>query len=477
MDQVSNAQKRALDRASRADGVEFIRIIYSFLVDEKREGESIDPSWADLYERKAPRAKELESAPEFVFEKVESALKTIVRVDKEVRNLSIPTESRLAILLGAGASAPPPSSIPTVADLLPELWRRAKKIGRDDIDRLAAWCDSHSITNIEDLLTAAYVANFCAKIPGVTGLLDYFLFRGRRLVEPEGDPRFRSAARARAPQVDIASIALFQDTLQTLFGLLTSTMIPARPNAAHSSIANLVTRHRRTSIITTNYDGCIDEALIQAEVPANTYLGEEGDTQTEAVDLVKMHGSVNWSYCDSCQEVRQFALLEQKKAFEDDRLSYAVIGICRTCGGQRRPLLVPPLAFKFIMFPNLITVWSNARRVIEEADWLLVVGYSFSEADTYITKIISRSMTAHPSQRMIVCDPDSGLVPALRDRFTAHIDGFDSRRILRMVGSCDQLLPPMMDKLATNDESELTPASSSSRRPVRGAAPRRGPKE
>jgi NAD-dependent SIR2 family protein deacetylase len=179
-------------------------------------------------------------------------------------------------------------------------------------------------------------------------------------------------------------------------------------------------------------------------------VGERDD-----IKLIKMHGSINWAYCDSCQDVRQFALLELKKAFEEDRLSYAVIGICKTCGGQRRPLLVPPLAFKFMMFPNLVSLWNSARRAIESANLIIVVGYSFSEADTYITKMVSRSLAVKADQKLIVVDINAKLVPALKDRFSAHIDDFDERRVLQVVSSCDTILPKILQSLLGQQEQHV----------------------
>jgi NAD-dependent SIR2 family protein deacetylase len=225
-------------------------------------------------------------------------------------------------------------------------------------------------------------------------------------------------------------------------------MIPAKPNASHRAIVQFAKERPNTSIVTTNYDGCIDEALIEAAVPINTYLDEQ-DPQPGAVDLIKMHGSINWTYCDSCHAVRQFDLLRLKQSFEDDTATYAVIGICRACGGQRRPLLVPPMAFKFIIFPNLIRLWNAARERIEQSDYLVVVGHSFSEADAYISKIISRSLTVNAHQRMIVCDPAAHIVPMLRERFSAHIDRFDPMRILRAGGSCDEVLPDVLASLTS----------------------------
>ena len=49
-------------------------------------------------------------------------------------------------------------------------------------------------------------------------------------------------------------------------------MIPAQPNAGHDAIVNFVAKHKNTAIVTTNYDGCIDEAFLNHKVVLRTYL-------------------------------------------------------------------------------------------------------------------------------------------------------------------------------------------------------------
>ncbi len=131
----------------------------------------------------------------------------------------LPEEQPAAILLGVGASKPSPSNIPVVTEFLPELWRRARKLDREDLNKLASWCDGHDTSNIEDLLTAAQVANFSTRSSGILTLLNYFLYsrseppRIYRIAEGRTLPR--SVVRPQAG--DIAAIALLQDTLQALF--------------------------------------------------------------------------------------------------------------------------------------------------------------------------------------------------------------------------------------------------------------------
>jgi len=231
-------------------------------------------------------------------------------------------------------------------------------------------------------------------------------------------------------------------------------MISASPNPVHEAIVEFINKHPTTSIITTNYDGCMDEALLKHNLPIKGTIVEHGEDSTNAIELIKMHGSINWAYCESCQEVREFDLLQMKETYEKDILSYPVIGICKNCKGTRRPLLVPPLSFKFLMFPNLVDIWNSARQTIENARYLIVVGYSFSEADTYITKIISRSMSMNNSQKMIIINTNQNLVPTLRERFSSHIDGFDTRRILSACKNAEEVLPQIVSSMLKKEAQE-----------------------
>ncbi|HUT90070.1 MAG TPA: SIR2 family protein [Thermoguttaceae bacterium] len=423
--------------------------------------EPLSHEWAHIWEERRQEARK-ECSPD-VFARIESAIGDIssmepFSIDPQISRLQLGEETDVCLLLGAGISAPEPSRIPTVTDLLAELWQRASRIGRDDIDRLRDWCENRGVRNIEDLLTAAYIANFSARNSNIWGLLDYFLFKA-------GQPTLTESAslltEPHARQVDTASIALLQDTLQTLFGLLAGTMIPAAPNDAHEAVVSFVRRHTRSSIVTTNYDGCVDEALLKAKLRLNTYIEEEA--RPDRTDLIKVHGSINWSYCDSCHDVREFDLLNLKKAYDEDSLSYAVIGICRKCQGQRRPLLIPPMAVKFVMFPNLIRLWEQARLRIETSSLIIVVGFSFAEGDAYLNKIVERSMGISRDQTIVVCDRNRALADALRRRYAARIDRFDEARILAATGSAEKVLPQVLSRLQEARQSNSAPTASGKR--------------
>lgn len=415
------------------------------LIEKLEPKEPIDPEIIKIWDNIKDRFEGFSSQR---LKEMEQKLYQQPKIDEDVFRLHCSQDSQITFLLGAGSSAP--SDIPTVNKLLTSLWSKAEKLNREDVNKLAKFCQDKGISNIEDLLTAAHLSNFSAKKNSITSLLNYFLFSNK---DGNDDDEMELYVRERRERyqrryVDASSISFLQETLQILFSLLTSTMIIAEPNKAHIKIAQFIKKHPDAGIITTNYDCCIDEALknenlsIQKTIDFNT-----DDEPKTGIKLIKMHGSINWTYCESCQRTREFDFTKMKKDYNDDSASYPVIGICNKCTGQRRPLLVPPLSFKFMMFPSLIELWNAAREKIEIAEYLIVVGYSFSDADNYITKTVSFSMAKNENQKMIVITTDHGLVESLRKRFSVSIDGFDKKRILEVCEPCEDILPRILDSI------------------------------
>ena len=159
--------------------------------------------------------------------------------------------------------------------------------------------------------------------------------------------------------------------------------------------------------------------------------------------LIKMYGSINWAYCDSCQDVHKFDNKLVRRLHVSDDMSCPVLGICKRSRGPRRPLLVPPLVLELVMFPNLIRLWSAARKLIHEDDLILAIGFSFADADSYVTKMVSRSIAEH-SQQMVVVEQNPELAYLLRKKFGAHILDSPGSRVLNAPGNCVGVLPTVL---------------------------------
>ena len=429
--------------------------------DEVQSGEeSLHPDWVDIYQS-------LETSldryiPSHYAKRIKETLSEIEQ-DKEIATVD-PSSSRIAFLLGAGASKPKPSDIPTVKELLPDLLTRARRLDRPDLQKLADFCDESSIDNIEDLLTAAQLSEFCSRNPSVLQLVDFLLYRR----EPVPEEYFRR--QARGPSADLSAVAFLQDTLQMLFGLLSSRMLPAQPNPAHVAIADYVKANPASVIVTTNYDCCMDLALQNARTTfsylvdfANAKVG--GLASSEA-SLIKLHGSLNWFYCETCQQVHLIDIARTVKDYLEDDNCYSVIAVCKDCGGQRRGLLVPPLAMKFDVAPPLTPLIEKAQDSFNNSDVIVVVGFSFADADMYISRMLTKSMQLNNKVKAIVFDPDYSIAKKLRRQLTLRIPDFDPKRVIRVSGDSAITLP---DFLAGTFRSKSTTKKSrgASKRKVR----------
>lgn len=422
--------------------------------------EAVHPDWANVFAANASQLRTQLKAPDFAH--LEQIFGTATPYDAEVLKID-PGASRLLFLLGAGASKPKPSDIPTVAELLPDLLQRARKLNRQDLDRLAEFCEQAKITNIEDLLTAAQLSEFCSRNPTVLRLIEFLIYR--KGSEEAGMLTYFGMSHSRGMQTpvgDLSAVAFLQDTLQVLFGLLSSRMLPAKPNAAHEAIAKYVRSNKSASIVTTNYDCCMDLAL-GSEGKDFSYLidftnkGASASPSQDRTSLIKLHGSLNWFYCDTCQQVHQIDIKKTVKEYLADQGCYSVIAVCRECGGQRRGLLVPPLAMKFDMAPPLTPLIERAQETFNRANVFIAVGFSFADADLYISRMLTKPLQASNDTKLIVFDPDYSVVDKLRRQMSLRVSGFNPERVLRVAGDCSVMLPAFL----AGRLKSLAPASQS----------------
>jgi NAD-dependent SIR2 family protein deacetylase len=406
--------------------------------------EELHPDWLELYNRMKRQLRR--EVPPPAIRRLEEFFASAQPYDPLITEIN-PSEHSISFLLGAGASKPEPSGIPTVKELLPDLLTRARRLDRDEVTRLASFCDDSGIDNIEDLLTAAQISEFCSRNPYILRLVDFLIFREEAF---EDRPPSFSYPRPRRRRIDVSSVAFLQDTLQVLFGLLSSRMLPAEPNAGHEAIVEYLRAHSNTPIVTTNYDCCIDRALMKSNVPFS-YLIEFANPQLlpsaaeTASTLIKLHGSLNWFYCETCQEVHLIDIEKTVTEYQEDRASYPVIGVCRNCGGQRRGLLVPPLAMKFDVAPPLNPLIDRAAASFAQSNLIVVVGFSFADADLYISRMLSKAMQASEQTRLIVFDPVYDVVEKVRRKFSVRIPQFDASRILWVRGDCSEMLPKFLN--------------------------------
>ena len=413
--------------------------------------EDLHPDWLEIFEQSRDRLDSVQN-PRLrkMFIVIREAMDDLRRMDSIV-GLIDPQKENIAFLLGAGASKPAPSNIPTVAELLKELLERARRLDREQMTDLAEFCDREGINNIEDLLTAVLISELCSRNPSILKLVEHQLLNVSerdRIEDPVAPP----------VHANVASVAYVQETLQLLFGLLTSLMLPARPNKGHEALVEYIEQNLHTTIVTTNYDCCMDLALIKKGV-GFTYDLEFANPSVLPnrpglpVSLIKLHGSLNWFYCETCQTVRLIDIERVVDDYECDSGEYPIISVCYECGGQRRGLLVPPHAMKFDVASPLQPLILRAADELENKTLITVVGFSFSEADAYIFRMLVKAMQGSNDTKLLIIDPNPEVARRIRNRFNSLIPNFDAEaRILMIRGDCAEVLPRFLhgQYLATN---------------------------
>lgn len=472
-EKISDIQLSHLDQCLKTDSLKDIaETLYRVISDDDIVSgrENLHPEWLSIYEHHKNRLDEAHSRSRGrLFGYICETFNALNLNDSLISEIN-PIEEQVAFLLGAGASKPSPSNIPTVTELLPELLQRARRLDREQVTSLADFCNDQGIDNIEDLLTAVLISEFCSRNAGILSLVEFQLFSNNR----SRDPRRRSLQRP--VRTDVSSVAYLQDTLQVLFALLSSLMLPASPNEGHQALVSYLHEKPQTPIVTTNYDCCIDRALLKNAVPFSyTVEFANPDVLPNASEpcasLIKLHGSLNWFYCETCQEVRLIDIEKTVSDYNNQLGEYPIISVCNDCGGQRRALLVPPYAMKFDVAPPLQPLIANAGSSFEDKTLIVVVGFSFADADLYISRMLIKAMQASSETRLVIIDPDHTVAERVRRKFEAQIPEFDSTaRILMIAGDCAIILPQFLSgelyNPSTNGEQEKTTAAQAESSPA-----------
>lgn len=440
-DTVGDYQKQLLEKAKgRIPPQNLLHVFERVFKDPDitSEREAVHPDWLQVFEKNKSSLKTVSSLKQF--REIEKFILKMSPADPGVAELD-PSGGNITFLLGAGASKPNPSAIPTVRELLPDMLTRARRLDREDVTKLADFCEDREIENIEDLLTAAQLATFCSRNPRVLQLVEFLLYGEQTKETPE--------VRRTRRRVVLSSVAFLQDTLQVLFGLLSSTMLPAKPNSAHNAIVKYARQHPESHIITTNYDCCMDLALLEKNIDFTYGIDFKNPHPTngskkQGIGLTKLHGSLNWFYCETCQDVQLIDIKATVIDYLQDKKPYPVIAVCRVCGGQCRPLLVPPLAMKVDIAPPLTGLLEDAANAFNSAKIIVVVGFSFAEADLYISRMLSKSMQMSKAQRLLIIDPDWDVVKRVHRKLEASIPDFNPNRVLGIRRDCAETLPKFL---------------------------------
>lgn len=225
----------------------------------------------------------------------------------------------------------------------------------------------------------------------------------------------------------------------------TGTFPKLMPPSPYESFATLVHKIGKAdwgsvSVITFNYDLGIDLSLYFEDVPFRYGFSQDS---TNGVDLLKLHGSLNWGKCPMCKEVMMLDLrdcLQRLHIKAAGSMKFEVsedLRLIQHCGSQLKPepLIVPPTWNKGTHHSGIGRVWKRAARHLSEAEHIFIIGYSYPATDEFFRYLYALGTIGDGwLDKVMVFNPDQEagerikrlLGPLARDKFAASTKRFDT---------------------------------------------------
>jgi hypothetical protein len=157
----------------------------------------------------------------------------------------------------------------------------------------------------------------------------------------------------------------------------------------------------KTLFVSTNYDILIDNALTEEYAYADLDYGVEfrnfnwQDDWTRprlgrSVLLCKPHGSLNWLFCPTCNELE---ITPKEKGVVTRLISEYADKKCAECGSIFSPMIVPPTFYKDLNNVFLSSIWNRTDVALRKVKHIVFCGYSFPDADIHIKYLLKRAQT------------------------------------------------------------------------------------
>jgi len=196
------------------------------------------------------------------------------------------------------------------------------------------------------------------------------------------------------------------------------------------------------TIITFNYDLAIDYALHRHGFPINYYLPINKNQENE-INLIKLHGSLNWFECKDKKDIIPYEINEEKipisnfqsfsvgenycfnifDKIKDNKISYKEINY----NVKLDPFIIPPTWNKSIYHQELSRIWNQAAVDLSIAENIYIIGYSLPVTDSFFRylyalgsegeNVIERFWVFNPDEKNVKPRFEEFIGIGIKDRF------------------------------------------------------------
>lgn len=202
------------------------------------------------------------------------------------------------------------------------------------------------------------------------------------------------------------------------------------PNGVHKKLIDNLKSSKLlqdTVFISTNYDILIDNAL-NPNIDYGIDFMNAPEKTDDLVQLFKVHGSLNWLYCPTCNKV---TLTGREKGVIRLMTDVNRNNCCSRCGSLFMPIITPPTYFKNMNNVFLSNIWNKVENAFQDIDHLIFCGYSFPDADIHIKYLLKRVQTnRNKALAITVCNNHKNKKKELRDNEKERFKRFLGNKVL-----------------------------------------------
>lgn len=317
--------------------------------------------------------------------------------------LRYPSERDIVFVLGAGASNP--DGVPLQKELLPMIVSgEIEEIENSEIGKIV-------IEFIKENFEFDERKNLYPQLEAVFGFIDYFLEQNESLNAKYTNEKIRD----------------IKEYLIKLIHFVVNLRTDKSSRYYHKFWRAISEHTNNVSIITLNYDTLLEQAFdfifkkgngfIDYCIPLMNYekldlLKEYNfwinprepvnvieDSEPKSYKILKLHGSLNWKYCNCCNQTlltpwdRKIDLNKGKflgYTYPDNK-EYEFR--CPIDGTEFQTLIMPPSYLKALHNPVITQLFSEAAREIRATKKIVFIGYSLSNADVHIKALFKKAIS------------------------------------------------------------------------------------
>lgn len=310
-------------------------------------------------------------------------------------------ERDVVFVLGAGASNP--DGVPLQKEIIPFLLSgQNEEITNSNIGKQV-------IKFIRDNFAYEPDFNEYPRLEAVFGFLDYFIQHQESL----------------SAEYTYEKIIAIKENLIKAIHYIVNLETHKQSKYYHRLWHNIVAHNKNVSFITLNYDTLLEQSfdhffksvgyldycihLMNFEkdekltgynfwVNPREPLPVKDDTEPVPFKIIKLHGSLNWKYCNCCNQTL-LTPWDRKIDLQHGRfLGYTYPGneeyeyVCPLDNTDFQTLIMPPSYVKVLRHPVISQLMNEASREIRSTKKIVFVGYSLSDADIHIKALFKKQI-------------------------------------------------------------------------------------